>query len=155
MTDHPTKIVRHHIGSCNTAKHAAGGDCGTRFEMRCVCGFMQGAGCREHAEAIERGHIASPGAPVIPWDSKPITANSITTQDLRDLFARHCECRPLDLQRTSADHAAIHDCDTGILHDVRVALGLVVFNDIGRIQAIQDAKRRCAEYIMDARQEGR
>lgn len=71
----------------------------------------------------------------------------ITDEQLRDLFARHCECRPLDLTRTEGDHAAIHDCDTGILHDVQVALGIVRFDDIGRVQAMREARARCAEYL--------
>ena len=71
----------------------------------------------------------------------------ITDADLRELFARHCECRPLDLTRGEDDHAAIHDCDTAILHDVQVALGIVLFDDIGRIQAIREARVRCAAHI--------
>jgi hypothetical protein len=70
----------------------------------------------------------------------------ITDDQLRDLFARHCECRPLDLARAEDDHAAIHDCDTAILHDVQVALGIVLFNDVGRIQAMREARARCAEH---------
>lgn len=69
----------------------------------------------------------------------------ITDDQLRDLFARHCECRPLDLTRREADHAAIHDCDTGILHDIQVALGIIRFDDIGRIQAMREARERCTE----------
>jgi len=71
----------------------------------------------------------------------------ITDDQLRELFARHCKCRPLDLSRGEDDHAAIHDCDTGILDDVQVALGIVRFDDIGRIQAMREARVRCAEYL--------
>lgn len=72
---------------------------------------------------------------------------ALTDEQLRELFARHCACRPLDLTRGADDHAAIHDCDTGILHDVQVALGIVLFNDIGRVQAMREARARCAEYL--------
>jgi hypothetical protein len=77
----------------------------------------------------------------------------ITDDQLRDLFARHCECRPLDLTRDEADHATIHDCDTGILHDIQVALGIIRFDDIGSNigsnQEIREARARCAEvYAM-------
>jgi len=108
---HRTKIVRHdHVG-CHTSRTwpPANGDCGTRFEARCSCGFGQGAICHEHAEVIERGHLADSRAQVISWDPVPLTGKTITDEDLRALFARHCECRPLDLTRTVEDHAAIHD----------------------------------------------
>jgi len=41
-------------------------------------------------------------------------------QDLRDLFARHCTCRPLDLTRGPDDHG--HACDVGILSDIQTVL---------------------------------
>jgi hypothetical protein len=41
------------------------GDCGTRYEARCSCGWMQGASSREHADAIARGHVEEPDLPVI------------------------------------------------------------------------------------------
>lgn len=72
---------------------------------------------------------------------------TITDDQLRGLFARHCACRPLDLTRSEDDHAAIHDCDTGILHDVQVALGISKFDDVGQIQAMPEARVRCAEYL--------
>ena len=81
-----------------------------------------------------------------------LTAETVTRTDLEALFARHCQCRPLDLRRQRGDHAAIHDCDTGILSDVQVALGIVVFDDIGRVQAIRHARARCAEVINAARE---
>ena len=71
----------------------------------------------------------------------------ITDDQLRGLFARHCECRPLDLRRTEGDHAAIHDCGTEILHDIQIALGIIPFDDIGRIQAMREARERCVEYL--------
>lgn len=132
----------------------AKGDCGTRYEVRCACGFMQGASCHEQADAIGRGHAADPFAPFIAWNpGSPLTAATITDQDLRDLFARHCECRPLDLKRREGDHAAIHDCDTGILADVQYALGILQFDDIGRVQAIREARARCAATINAARKD--
>lgn len=69
-----------------------------------------------------------------------LTAATITNDQLRALFARHCACRPLDLHCGKDDHAAIHDCDTGILADIQIALGLTLFNDIGRVQAIREAR---------------
>jgi hypothetical protein len=148
MSDHQTTIVPHAMDSCNTARHAADHDCGTRFEVNCSCGFGQGAGCREQADAIARGHRARPKAEVIAWrPGPPLTADAITDDDLRMLFVQHCECRPLDLLRSTDDHAAIHDCDTAILSDIQIALGIVLFNDIGRVQAIREARARCAEII--------
>ena len=76
-----------------------------------------------------------------------MTGETVTNSQLRALFARHCECRPLDLTRTADDHAAIHDCDTAILHDVQIALGFIKFDDIGRVQAIHEARKRCAYHI--------
>jgi hypothetical protein len=149
---HTTWVTRHDVGSCNTARHAKGGDCGTRYLACCSCGFGQGAICREQADAIGRAHCADPTAPCHSWEpGSPLTAVTITDQDLRDLFARHCECRPLDLERGEGAHAAIHDCDTGILSDIQYALGIVLFNDIGRVQAIREARARCAETINAAR----
>ena len=157
MREHATWVKRHDVAACNTAKHQPGGICGTRYELHCSCGFGQGAGCHEEAVAIGRGHERSPAAQCIAWDpGPPLTADTITDQDLRDLFARHCECRDLDgvdVRRAENDHAAIHDCDTGILHDVQVALGIVRFDDIGRVQAIREARGRCAGVINEARKE--
>ena len=149
---HETWVTRHDIANCNTARHAEGGVCGTRYEAHCSCGFAQGASCHEQADAIGHGHRADPTAPCISWrPGEPLTATTITDQDLRDLFARHCKCRPLDLERGEGDHAAIHDCDTEILSDVQYALGIILFNDIGRVQAIREARGRCAEVINAAR----
>jgi hypothetical protein len=155
MSDqHATWVTRHDHVACHTSRvwPPANGDCGTRYEAHCSCGFGQGASCHEQADAIGRGHRANPTAPCVSWDpGPPLTAATITEQDLRDLFARHCECRPIDLERGEGDHAAIHDCDTGILSDVQYALGIVLFNDIGRVQAIREARGRCAEIINAAR----
>ncbi len=81
--------------------------------------------------------------------------STITNEQLHELWGRHCECRPIDLTRDENDHAAIHDCDTGILHDIQIALGVVRFNDIGRIQAMREARVRCANTFHSPRKEGR
>lgn len=151
---HSTWVKRHDHVNCHTSKTwpAANGDCGTRYKARCSCGFGQGAICHEQAVAIGRGHRANPTAPVISWDPGPaLTTDTITDRDLRDLFERHCECRPLDLERGEQDHAAIHDCDTAILHDVQIALGFIRFDDIGRAQTNRQARGRCADVINEAR----
>ena len=149
---HSTWVTRHDVGDCNTARHAEGGDCGTRYEAHCSCGFRQGAICHEQAAAIGRGHRENPTAPVISWEpGPPLTAATITDQDLRDLFARHCECRPLDLKRDESDHAAIHDCDTEILLAIQIALGIRLFDDIGRVQAVRESRGFCAGFINTAR----
>ncbi len=44
----------------------------------------------------------------------------ISLQDLRDLYARHYSCRPLNIQRADAEHPD-PNCDLGILADVRAA----------------------------------
>jgi hypothetical protein len=158
MSKHETKIVPHdHVG-CQ-------GDCDTRFEVSCSCGWTQGTKSRAVADALAVGHRGySPDADVIAWNDGP----KITDAQLRELFARHCECRPLDLTRTEDDHAAIHDCDTAILHDVQVALGIVKIDDGARVetgivissgrgfQAMREARERCAEHLASdlARQRG-
>lgn|SRR5574341_35276 len=154
MNEHVTKIVQHDHVNCSTSRtwSPANGDCGTRYEAHCSCGFVQGASCREHADAIATGHRIDPTACMITWNpGPPLTAATITDDDLRALFARHCECRPLDLSRGEDDHATIHDCDTEILEDVQVALAIIRFDDLGRVQAIRDARGRCAEFINEQR----
>jgi hypothetical protein len=78
---------------------------------------------------------------------KEAIADTITDEQLRELFAKHCECRPLDLDRAEDDHAAIHDCDTGILHDIQIALGIIQSHETDRVQAIRDARMHCAEIL--------
>jgi hypothetical protein len=151
VSEHVTRIIRHDVASCNTARHANGGDCGTRYEAHCSCGWGQGASSQEAADALAVGHRSySPRAEVIVTSAIPQTSKpraEITDEQLRELFGRHCECRPLDLARVEGDHAAIHDCDTGILHDIQIALGIVLFDDIGRIQSMREARERCAEVF--------
>lgn len=147
MSDHETRVIPHDYANCHTARHAEGGDCGTRYEAQCSCGWVQGAGSHGAADALAVGHRGySPQAAVILTSNIP--QGEITDAQLRDLFARHCECRPLDLTRSEDDHAAIHDCDTGILHDIQVALGIVRFDDVGRIQALHAARARCAKMLL-------
>ena len=71
--------------------------------------------------------------------------DSIPKDKLRALFANHCECRPLDFMRASDDHAAIHDCDTGILLDIQIALGLRTFDGI----TTHEAQERCAKLYAE------
>ncbi len=49
-----------------------------------------------------------------------LDAENVTDDHLRALFAAHCECRPLDLDRAEDEHS--HDCDTAVLDDVQTAL---------------------------------
>jgi hypothetical protein len=70
-------------------------------------------------------------------ESTQETTDQLTSDQLRQLFAKHCECRPLDLERTADDHAAIHDCDTGILDEIQVAMSS------GIAEEAADAMARC------------
>ena len=78
-----------------------------------------------------------------------ITANTITDDQIRELFAAHCECRPLNVDRTSHSH----DCDDDIAEDCRVALGGYPTGQIGprntatAIIQRQAARRICAERL--------
>jgi hypothetical protein len=72
----------------------------------------------------------------------------ITDDELRRLFTRHCACRPLDLNRRTGDHAPGHTCNTDILHDIQVALGIILFDDIGRIQTMREARARCTKLTI-------
>jgi hypothetical protein len=71
----------------------------------------------------------------------------ITDDELRRLFVHHCACRPLNLYLRTEDHAPGHTCNTDILHDIQIALGLRQFDDIGRIQAMREARTRCAKVL--------
>ncbi len=44
----------------------------------------------------------------------------LTEKQLYALFAAHCECRPLDVDKAEHEHS--HDCDTGVLDDIQTAL---------------------------------
>ena len=144
QTNHQTTIIPHDHAHCHTARTSVKGDCGTRYEVHCSCGWGTGADSRARADERAVGHrIYEPDAPVIRID---ILQDEITDDQLRELFARHCECRPLDLTRNEADHAACHDCDTGILHDIQVGLGIARSND-GCIQSMREARGRCAQQL--------
>jgi hypothetical protein len=66
MNGHRTTIVPHDHVHCHTARHAEGGDCGTRYEVRCSCGWAQGTRSRAVADAIAVGHRSySPDAAII------------------------------------------------------------------------------------------
>lgn len=61
-----------------------------------------------------------------------VTAENITDEQIRELFAASCECRPLNICRS----AHSHDCDHDTCEDCRVALG-------GTADS-QAARARCA-----------
>lgn len=71
----------------------------------------------------------------------------ITNDQLYALFERHCACRPLNLNRRADDHAPDHNCNTGILLDIQIALNILQFDDIGRLQAMREARIRCAKAL--------
>ncbi len=48
-----------------------------------------------------------------------LTSEELTREVLAGYFGKHCECRPLDIERSSHSH----DCDDDPCEDVRVALG--------------------------------
>jgi 5-methylcytosine-specific restriction endonuclease McrA len=78
--------------------------------------------------------------------SEAITGATITDDQIRELLAKHCECRPLDVERTSHSH----DCDDEIVEDCRVALGgkpngqLYPRSTSTAIIQRMDARDRCA-----------
>lgn len=78
-----------------------------------------------------------------------LTADNITDDQIMQLFAAHCACLPLDVERTA--HGC--DCDDDIVEDCRVALGGYPNGQIGprstMTAIIQRARPRriCAERI--------
>ncbi len=64
--------------------------------------------------ALETDRIAAGRAP-----NTSIRPEDLTDEVLAGYFGEHCECRPLDIERTSHSH----DCDDHHCEDVRVALG--------------------------------
>jgi len=78
---------------------------------------------------------------------RELARRGVTDADLRQLFAEHCECRPLNTARTSHSH----DCEDGVTEDVRIALhGFVV--DDGEPAVVSDferaaARARCAALV--------
>ncbi len=68
-----------------------------------------------------------------------ITADTITDERIGELFATHCECRPIDIERASHSH----DCDTAITEVCRTALGgSPLWPD-----CVREARARCAEIL--------
>jgi len=78
-----------------------------------------------------------------------LTADTITDDQIRQLFTAHCGCRSLDVERTSHSY----DCDDDIVEDCRVALGGKPNGQIGprsTMTAIiqrQAARRICAARL--------
>lgn len=64
--------------------------------------------------ALETDRIAAGQAPC-----PSVRPEDLTDEVLAGYFGEHCECRPLDIERTSHSH----DCDDDHCEDVRVALG--------------------------------
>jgi hypothetical protein len=52
-------------------------------------------------------------------DREDLTPEGLTREMIAGYLAQHCECRPLDVERTSHSH----DCDDDPCEDARVALG--------------------------------
>lgn len=82
----------------------------------------------------------------------PIDEHTITDAQILELLSWHCECRPLDVYRTSHSH----DCDDDIVEDCRVALGGYPDGQFGprntraAIIQCQAARRICAGRINEA-----
>ncbi|MGN6107082.1 MAG: hypothetical protein ACTHU0_18390 [Kofleriaceae bacterium] len=74
-----------------------------------------------------------------------VTAETLTDEQLVELFGCHCECRPLDIDRTAYEHS--HDCDVDVLDDIQCAL-----NNNGDEESYH-ARHLCAELI-NARADG-
>ncbi len=81
-----------------------------------------------------------------------VTTATITDAQILALFAKHCECRPLDVDRRSHSH----DCDTDITDTCRVALGgrpdgqLYPRSTVEALVQTQAARARCAEHLNNA-----
>jgi hypothetical protein len=74
------------------------------------------------------------------------TADTITDAQLRELFAEHCECRPIDTARISHTH----DCDTLYTDACREALhGFVLDGEFVTTEGAdrRAARARCAELL--------
>lgn len=125
------------ITACRTAVDGSCSECGKYdadgYVLAFKIGIHQSRLCAEHlqdllSQCLRLGEVRAAG--------------SVTDSQLRDLFAAHCECRPLDLWRTESEHS--HDCDTAILRDVQLALGIVTASSYEKNRA---ARARCAEQI--------
>lgn len=112
--------------------------------------------CRCAAEALR---IHDPQSPTALETERVaagyVTITMIKPEDLTDemlagYFGEHCECRPLDIERTGHSH----DCDDDLCDDVRVALGGRPHGCRYRSSAeaiihAQAAKRRICEDIIE------
>ena len=78
-----------------------------------------------------------------------IKPDDLTDEMIAGYFGEHCECRPLDVDRTSHSH----DCDDAPCEDARVALGGRPDGDeyrstTGAIIQMQAAKRRICDDLI-------
>ena len=79
-----------------------------------------------------------------------IKPDDLTKEVLAGYFGEHCECRPLDIERSSHSH----DCDDDPCEDVRVALGGRP-DGCGRRSTMevlihtQAAKRRICDHLIE------
>jgi hypothetical protein len=64
-------------------------------------------------------------------------------QALRDLFAKHCACRPLDVTRDPADHG--HACLPEVLADIQLVLRFDTSSEQARLERYA-AVKRCDRY---------
>jgi hypothetical protein len=82
-----------------------------------------------------------------------LTAATITENQIRELFAAHCECQLPNIERTS--HGIY--CDDDIVEDCRVALGgkpngqLYPRSTQAAIIQTNAARARCAQALNDAK----
>lgn len=84
-----------------------------QLEAACRCA-AEALRLHDPQSALEIDRIAAGRAPVTS-----IRPEDLTDEVLAGYFGEHCECRPLDIERTSHSH----DCDDDHCEDVRVALG--------------------------------
>ena len=69
-----------------------------------------------------------------------ITADTITDEQIRELFAAHCECRPLNTARISHSH----DCEDDATEDCRLALHAFQCGGYDTPIAVNTADQRAA-----------
>ena len=80
--------------------------------------------------------------------ARTLTAETITDEQITQLFERHCECRPTDVRRKSHSH----DCEDDVTDACRVALGGKPTGQLhprSTAQAILDraaARALCADF---------
>src|SRR4029077_11519975 len=79
-----------------------------------------------------------------------IKPEDLTAELIAGYFGTHCECRPLDIERTSHSH----DCDDDSCEDARVALsgrpdGCGYRSTVEALIHTRAAKRRICDDILD------